>query len=179
MLCSPYCTCCMFTVNFHPVPPGHTTSHTSFTGRVSVPMLAMLRPVLRVASTLHRTIQAPLVPTQSGFGAPTFASAIGALRHKMAGRRNAVWWQPLLPALAPQLVPNTPGKGNRKRKMQQRRAQSVTNHARRKEGERRAMIFTRLKEEKHTDQVRAVYQEYAERLRASAMKSPDGDGQNK
>ena len=118
------------------------------------------------------------VPRASSLLAPMFALPV---RHyRKAGRGNGVWWQPLLPALAPELVPNTPGKGNRKKKMQQRRAQSVTDHARRKEGHRRAAIFRRWKYEAETDKVRQVYRDYAEILRAQALAqaptSGDGSG---
>jgi len=102
-------------------------------------------------------------------------SALGAVRLRYAGRGNAVWWQPLLPALAPELVPNTPGKGTRKKKMQQRRAQSVTDNARRKEGHRRSSIFRTLKDEAHTDRVRETYRDYAEMLRVRAVRGDSSD----
>ena len=114
----------------------------------------------------------------SAAAAPVAASAplLQLLRHKgnRAGRGNGVWWQPLLPALAPQLVPETPGKGNRKKKMQQRRAQSVTDHARRKEGHRRSAIFAQLNREAHHDRVRQVYRDHAELLRRGALEGSGG-----
>ena len=106
---------------------------------------------------------------------PVQAAAAMQLRHKLNARTHGVWWQPLLPALAPDLVPNTMGKGNRKKKMQQRRAQSVTDHARRREGQRRSKMFSKMKEEEHHDRVRAVYQDYARLLQETARTRPSGD----
>jgi len=122
-------------------------------------MFAAFRSVARLLPTAPR----PSMP-----GPSMLMCALGAVRHKYAGGQNAVWWQPMLPALAPQLVPNTPGKGNRKKKMQQRRAQSVTMQARRIEGNRRASIFRKLKNEEHHDKVKDIYRQYAEMLRAKA-----------
>jgi hypothetical protein len=85
------------------------------------------------------------------------------------GKSNAQWWQPLLPALAAERCPEVEGKGNRRKKMQQRKQQSVWDHARRKEGQRRSQIFAQLKREKEDEKVRQVYRDYAEMLRAKAI----------
>ena len=108
---------------------------------------------------------------------PVQGAAVVQLRHKLNARTHGVWWQPLLPALAPDLVPNTLGKGNRKKKMQQRRAQSVTDHARRREGHRRAKMINKMKEEEHHDRVRGVYQDYARLLQEAARnRASEGTG---
>lgn len=137
-------------MTFAPVPALSSSSEIMF---------AAIRNVARLLPTAPR----PSMP-----GPSMLMCALGAVRHKYAGGQNAVWWQPMLPALAPQLVPNTPGKGNRKKKMQQRRAQSVTMQARRIEGNRRASIFRKLKNEEHHDKVKDIYRQYAEMLRAKA-----------
>jgi hypothetical protein len=74
-----------------------------------------------------------------------------------------------LPALAPEIAPDTLGKGRRKKRMQQRHAQAITNHARRNEGNRRAAIFERLKKDAMYDKVRDVYRDYAELLHREAQ----------
>ena len=83
--------------------------------------------------------------------------------------KNGNWWQPLMPALAPSIVSDTPGKGNRKKKMQQRRAQSVTNDARRIEGHRRAALFRQMKADQHLQRVRDVYDQYGNLLRSAVL----------
>ena len=59
--------------------------------------------------------------------------------------------------------------------MQQRRAQSITDNAHRIEGHRRAAMFRSLKEDKHTDMVRKVYQDYAKILRSDTKAKQSAD----
>ena len=92
------------------------------------------------------------------------------------GRGTGVWWQPLLPALArdrcdhmiPKPKPFTNREGKRDRALL-RKQQQVWTHAVRIEGTRRARIYKQARIEKEGDRVKAVYQEFAEILRARAL----------
>ena len=135
----------------------------------------------RLASASSSRLRSLLPPALPGLASPL----VQQVRHRLsnnnygqrkskpgrphAGRGNAVWWQPLLPALAAERCPEVEGKGNRRKKMQQRKQQSIWDHARRKEGHRRAKIFAQLKREKEDEKVRQVYRDYAEMLRAKAL----------
>ena len=133
----------------------------------------MLRVCQAISGRLARSPIAALVPAALTLlpVREAHAKSRGAWGSRGAGKGNAVWWQPLLPALAPYLVPNTPGKGNRKKKMQQKRAQTVTNHAIRIEGQRRSRIFSELKKLAHHEKVREVYRDYAAQLARGATSS--------
>ncbi len=45
----------------------------------------------------------------------------------------------------------------------------MSDHARRKEGHRRAAIFAQLKRDEKVDKVREIYRDYADLLRSSAL----------
>lgn len=88
--------------------------------------------------------------------------------------REAHWWQPVLPALASIAVPHALGKGNRRKKMQQKAYQIICMHARRKEGTRRNQILRKLAWQKHLEKIRGVYREYGELLRRKAVENNGG-----
>ena len=88
-----------------------------------------------------------------------------------AGRGNAVWWQPLLPALAAERCKATGGQGSNDAKRNQiRRQQSVWDVAKRKEMTRRRAIFNALDRDTLTDRIKQEYERYADFLR----QHPDG-----
>ena len=88
-----------------------------------------------------------------------------------AGKGNAVWWQPLLPALAAERCANIGGQGSNDAKRNQiRRQQSLWDVAKRKEMDRRRAIFNALDRDAHMDRVRGQYARYADFLR----EHPDG-----
>ena len=88
-----------------------------------------------------------------------------------AGKGNAVWWQPLLPALAAENCKATGGQGaNDAKRNQIRRQQSVWDVAKRKEMARRRRIFNTLDRDTMTDKIKSEYAKYADFLR----QHPDG-----
>lgn len=83
-----------------------------------------------------------------------------------AGKGLAVWWQPLLPALAAERCKSVGGQGTNDAKRNQiRRQQSLWDVAKRKESMRRRRIFNTLQHDRMTERVRGVYASYAEMLR--------------
>ena len=86
-----------------------------------------------------------------------------------AGRGNFVWWQPLLPAMAPLRVRPMEGSGRSLKRAMQKQQQIIWNHAIRKEGKRRNAIFKQVKREKEQEKVMAVYAQYGEILRQRAL----------
>ena len=118
-----------------------------------------------LAACSHVAARNPLLQS-SLWAAP--AALLQVRHHKAAKSRSGVWWQPRIQALAPDMCPDEPGKGSRRKKMQQKKMQIVTDHARRKEGERRKGIFNQLKKQAHHDRVKQVYRDYAEELRRRA-----------
>ena len=83
-----------------------------------------------------------------------------------AGKGNAVWWQPLLPALAAEKCGWVKGQSNRDTKQNQMRMQQrLWDHAKRKEMTRRRAIFNELKLDARRDQIKSTYAEYADFLR--------------
>lgn len=93
-----------------------------------------------------------------------------------AGRGNYVWWQPLLPAMAAERVPDMKGKGRKLKLNQIRRQQVIWNHAIRKEGVRRNKIFKMVKREKESEKVMEVYRQYGEILRQRALAAQEAGG---
>lgn len=116
-----------------------------------------LFPPLTPASPLAAAIASPLL-------------FLNQVRHRRAGNKNGVWWQPLLPALAAEKCPEVEGKGKRRKRFQQRVQQSKWSHAIRIEGTRRNKIYETLKKERETERIRELYREYGEMLRQKALK---------
>lgn len=82
------------------------------------------------------------------------------------------WWQPVLPALASEMAHWEPGKGRKRKRMQQKRQQIISMHARRKEGERRNRIMRTVKWQDAHDKVRGIYEQYAAVLKGKAVAGP-------
>jgi len=91
------------------------------------------------------------------------------------GQRNGVWWQPMHRALAPEVAPYLEGKGNQRKKLQQRQQQRVFDTARRKEGVRRNRMFKQLNQERVQEEVRQVYRRWGELLRQNALQRAASD----
>ena len=95
--------------------------------------------------------------------ASPLAHALGAVRH-MGFRTH--WWQPVLPALASKVAADLPGRpSTRRKKMQQRKQQTIAMHARRTEGARRNRVIQELKDQANRAKTMDVYRQYAEILR--------------
>ena len=101
----------------------------------------------------------------------SLGSATGTVRHM--GMRTH-WWQPVFPAMASLVAADIPGiHSKHRKKMQQRKQQSIAMHARNIEGARRNKIMRALKESAHKEKTKLVYQQYAEILRQAAPKQED------
>ena len=113
-----------------------------------------------------------LLQMSSLLRASPLAQAIGAVRHM--GFRTQ-WWQPVLPALASKVAADLPGRpSNRRKRLQQRKQQTIAMHARRLEGARRNRVIQELKNQAHKEKTMEVYRQYAEILRSEALASkPD------
>ena len=85
------------------------------------------------------------------------------------------WWQPTFRCLAPLKHPQVPGKGVRRKKMQQKIQQTMDMRARAKEGHRRNAILMHRKEGYANERVREVYRQYAEILRSKANEDRPGE----
>ena len=82
------------------------------------------------------------------------------------------WWQPILPALAAEMYPNVKGKTGRLIKRQQTRMQQSYSMAHRRiEGRKRNLILRENKLQRVHDEVKEVYNKYAQILRADALKA--------
>jgi hypothetical protein len=84
-----------------------------------------------------------------------------------AGKGNAVWWQPLLPALAAERCPDVGSskRTNDKKRKQQRAQQAMWDRAKWTEMQRRRAIFNTLKRDAAIDETRRTYAEFADFLR--------------
>lgn len=124
-------------------------------------------PALGAASPLFPPLT-PASPLAAAIASPLLF--LNQVRHRRAGNKNGVWWQPLLPALAAEKCPEVQGKGKRRKRYQQRVQQSKWSHAIRIEGTRRNKIYETLKKESEADRIRELYREYGEMLRQKALK---------
>ena len=136
------------------------------------PMFAALRSCAsRLTPT--STTQLNLLPSLSTLFSNQVRHRKAYIKHRwkprpgrMAGKGNAVWWQPLLPALATERAHMIGGQGgNDRKKNQQRYQQSLWDTAKRIESERRTAIFNTLKRDARMEKVKAVYSQYADFLR--------------
>ena len=101
--------------------------------------------------------------------ASPFTHALGAVRH---GFRTH-WWQPVLPALASKVAADLPGRpSTRRKKMQQRKQQTIAMHARRTEGARRNRVMQEQKDQASRAKTMDVYRRYADILRQEAQERP-------
>lgn len=113
----------------------------------------------------------PLIASALACHAPAPAALFAhQVRHRRAGNSNGVWWQPLLPALAKEQCPDVEGKGNRRKRMQQRQQQRLWNVAIRREGVRRNAVFEQHKREREAEKVKEVYRQYGEMLQEKALR---------
>ena len=69
------------------------------------------------------------------------------------------------------MAPFECGKGNRLKRVTQKKQQIITDHAVRQEGHRRKRIFAALKAQASHDRIKQVYRDFAETLRAKALRS--------
>lgn len=79
------------------------------------------------------------------------------------------WWQPILPALAPELAPFQEGRGNKQKRMMQRKQQMISMHARRKEGAARNHVIRHQRAAETRRKVKEVYEKFAALLAKQAQ----------
>ena len=136
-------------------------------------MFAALRSCASRLTPTTSTTQLNLLPSLSTLFSNQVRHRKAYIKHRwkprpgrMAGKGNAVWWQPLLPALATERAHMIGGQGgNDRKKNQQRYQQSLWDTAKRIESERRTAIFNTLKRDARMEKVKAVYSQYADFLR--------------
>ena len=132
--------------------------------------------MLRSAFSLGRTAFSPLAAaSQKAAGWITIPTRDMYTPHhpgRLTKKHDKRWWQPRLPALASEMCPNELGKGDRRKKNQQKRQQSITEAARRNEGIKRNKIRRFLRWTATKEKIQSVYLDYANILRERALAGP-------